>query len=253
MKGNQPFLAAPLAVVALIGLIFAFHAVYYWGNDYVRNYIVFWGGFLPLRLSGEVSLLYPDVPARGIWGLISYAFVHGSWEHVGVNALWLLVFGTLVARRLGSWRFLLLFCLGAMGAAGLHALVGVRDEFLIGASGGVAAMFGAAARFAFHGPWQDWARPQERTPLLSISEVARNRPVLVLLGVWVAADALFALQGISFSGMPIQIAWGAHLGGALSGFLLIWVLDQPVYSASGGPGQVDYGAWPGARKRPPQE
>lgn len=246
MKGNQPFLAAPWAVLALVGLLLALHAVYYVGNDYVRNYILFWGAFLPLRLTGEAALLYPDVPARGVWGLLTHAFVHGSWEHVAVNSLWLLVFGTLVARRIGSWRFVLLFLLGAAAGACAQALLGVRDEFLLGASGGVAALFGASLRFAFRGPWQDWARPEERTPLMSLRAMLSNRAVLTLLAVWAAAEILFVVQGLSFAGLPVQIAWGAHLGGFVSGLFLIWILDQPVYSPSGGPGQVRYGAWAGS-------
>lgn len=248
MQGNQPFLAAPWAVLALAGLLLGLHAVYHFGNDYIRNYIVFWGALLPLRLFGETSMLYPAVPARGVWGLVTHAFVHGSWEHVALNALWLLVFGTLVARRIGAARFFLLFLLGAAVGACVHALMGARDEFLLGASGGVAALFGAALRFAFRAPWQDWARPQARAPLMSLREMARNRSVLVLLGAFAAAETLFVIQGVSFTGQPVQLAWAAHLGGFVSGFVLIWILDQPVYSPSGGPGQVRYGGWAGSQK-----
>ena len=41
-----------------------------------------------------------------LWTLLTYAFIHGSWSHVGLNSIWIIAFGPPVARRLGAWRFL---------------------------------------------------------------------------------------------------------------------------------------------------
>ena len=39
-----------------------------------------------------------------IWTFVTYAFIHGDWAHLGLNGVWLLAFGTPVARRFGSLR-----------------------------------------------------------------------------------------------------------------------------------------------------
>ena len=44
-------------------------------------------------------------------------------------------------------------------------------------------------------------------------------------------------------GSPANIAWVAHVVGFFSGLLLIGLFDKPPLSASGGPGNVDFGDW----------
>jgi hypothetical protein len=43
------------------------------------------------------------------------------------------------------------------------------------------------------------------------------------------------------------VAWQAHLGGFFAGLLLVGWFENPPLSPSGGPGNVDYGEWSGAR------
>ena len=48
--------------------------------------------------------------------------IHADWMHLGVNAVWLLPFGSAVARRFGALRFLLFFAVtAAAGALGVSA------------------------------------------------------------------------------------------------------------------------------------
>ena len=51
------------------------------------------------------------------WTAVTYAFLHGSWTHVVLNCVWLAAFGTPVARRCGTWRFLVLALASAVGGA----------------------------------------------------------------------------------------------------------------------------------------
>ena len=41
------------------------------------------------------------LPGSEYWTLVTYMLLHGDWMHLTFNALWLLVFGTPVARYLG--------------------------------------------------------------------------------------------------------------------------------------------------------
>ena len=44
-----------------------------------------------------------------IWTFVTYALIHGDWTHLGLNGVWLLAFGTPIARRFGTARFLRFF------------------------------------------------------------------------------------------------------------------------------------------------
>ena len=66
---------------------------------------------LQARIAREVVLAHEG--AR-LWTLLTYAFLHGSWVHVGLNSIWIVAFGPPVARRLGAWRFLVLFAATAI-------------------------------------------------------------------------------------------------------------------------------------------
>ena len=39
------------------------------------------------------------------WTPLTYAFLHAGWAHVGMNSLWLVAFGSAVARRFGTRAF----------------------------------------------------------------------------------------------------------------------------------------------------
>ena len=58
--------------------------------------------------------------AREIWTFVTYALIHGDWTHLGLNSVWLLAFGTPVARRFGALRFLAFFAVTAAAGAAAH-------------------------------------------------------------------------------------------------------------------------------------
>ena len=60
-------------------------------------------------------------------------------------------------------------------------------------------------------------------------------------------NVLFGLISVSPGGASLSVAWQAHLGGFFAGLLLIGWFENPPLSASGGPGNVDFGKWSGAR------
>ena len=67
-----------------------------------------------------------QVPAPGEpWRLWSYAFLHGSWAHVGMNAYVLWRIGRPLERLLGTARFVVLYSLTAL-AGGLATSLTLR-------------------------------------------------------------------------------------------------------------------------------
>lgn len=251
----QPALRAPASVLWLVGLILAAHLVFsLLGRsdrvDWLINFALF-----PARFLAPGTGDLPGGTLQGLFNLISFNFLHGGWDHAILNVIWLLAFGTPVARRLGTRRFLIAFFLGG-AVGGLAQVMASGDDKLlvpiIGASAGVSAMIGAAARFAF--PDTSWLSPSEsaqRRRILSLRQTLSRRPVLVFIGIWFGLNLLFGLLGpLGFGapdGRPISIAWIAHLGGFAGGLLLMGLVDRPPLSPSGGPGNVDYGDWYGDR------
>lgn len=164
------------------------------------------------------------------WTLASYALLHGSWLHVIFNSVWLAAFGSPVARRCGAWRYGVIGLLGTAAGGILHVAIDPLSAGpLIGASAGVSALMAAAARFVFQPPVsgygsQPWQLPPHR-PAETIPELMHNRTAVAFLAIWLATNLLFGLASLPLVAESATIAWDAHLGGFIAGFLLFPFLD----------------------------
>jgi membrane associated rhomboid family serine protease len=218
---SQPFLRLPLAVGLLAGLLVAAHAA---------------RSFLPAAMSSEIIANYALIPARyshvflaahhldggslldRALPFVTYIFLHASWTHVGLNTLWLLAFGPLVARRFGAVRFFAFFLVcGVAGAATHLAFNWGSADPVIGASAGVSGLMAASFRLIGSGPMSAQTR-EPLAPLLS-------RQILTWTALWAALNVLAGLTGLG-SGPGVQtIAWQAHLGGYFAGLFLCGLFD----------------------------
>src|SRR5262245_32769170 len=81
-------------------------------------------GFVPARYDSSVLLggALPGGWGAQIWTFVTYALLHADLGHLGFNAIWLLAFGSPVARRFGAWRFLA-FCVVSAAAGALAHLI----------------------------------------------------------------------------------------------------------------------------------
>ncbi len=147
--------------------------------------------------------------------LFTPLFLHGDVEHVGFNMIFLWCFGSLVARHLGTWWMVLLFFLtGACGNILQVCLNPGSSIPIVGASGAVCGCqgiyLGLALRWALS--WPD------------VWPLARAIPPLQL--------AAFAVMGIGLDYFALmnhdgqRIAYGAHLGGFLSGLVVAACVTQ---------------------------
>ena len=166
------------------------------------------------------------------WTALSYGALHGSWAHVGLNSVWLAAFGTPVARRCGTGRFLALLGLGTIAGGVAHAFLNPTSVSpLIGASAGISALTAAAARFVFAPTYgRFWNRPDLAGPgpAQSIPELLRNRSAALFLAIWFATNLLFGLLSPPLGVVDASVAWEAHIGGFLAGFLLFpWFDPHP--------------------------
>ncbi|WP_428698673.1 rhomboid family intramembrane serine protease [Stappia sp.] len=152
-------------------------------------------------LAAELAVL-PEMAS-----LVTYAFLHGSWMHLGGNMLFLWVFGDNVEDAMGHFRFLVFYLLCAAAAGYGHALTEpVSTAPLIGASGAVAGVIGAY--LVLH--------PKVRVWVLAFGRLPLRLPAAWVLSAWIAFQLAMA-----FGFGDTQVAWWAHVAGALAGALLV--------------------------------
>jgi membrane associated rhomboid family serine protease len=91
------------------------------------------------------NLLPYDVHQRGrYWELITSAFLHVNFLHIGSNMIALIVIGPTLERLLGTWRFTAVYLLSALGGAAAVYCFGNPFNPVVGASGAIFGLFGAA-------------------------------------------------------------------------------------------------------------
>ena len=131
--------------------------------------------------------------------LVTHAFLHGGWLHLAFNGAAFLGLGHAIVRAIGIGRFLAVFAVTA--AAGSAAFGAISTEIgpMVGASG---AIFGFLALVT---AWQERAlrlTGQDRRP------------------IWKRIAALVAINAVMAVGLGGLLAWQAHLGGFVAGWLL---------------------------------
>jgi membrane associated rhomboid family serine protease len=220
-EAREPLFNLPGVVVFLIALCTGIHfaRVVLFSPDldfdlFVRT------AFVPARYSGAYAL-----DAYAFTTPLTYSLLHGSWLHLAVNMIWLAAFGSPLANRIGAARFLLFWVFTAVAAAALHFVLHSADLTpLVGASGAISGMMGAAARFGFQVDRRA-ARPIFRGPVLPVGVVFRSRAVMTFLAVWMVVNLVTGVVGF-VPGVDDAIAWEAHVGGFLAGFFGVGLFDR---------------------------
>jgi membrane associated rhomboid family serine protease len=219
-KSREPIFNVPAVVVVVLAALALVHAARMFVLSDEADRILLWTfAFIPARYDSGVlgDLVLPGGVGAKVWTFVTYSFIHANLTHIGFNALWLLVFGSAVARRTGAGRFLA-FCAVTSAAGALAHLVthpGALNP-VIGASGAISGMMGASCRFAFH-------PAGGRLPPLRAA--LRNRGVLGFVAVWFGLNLLTGLGSLPLLGDDQVVAWQAHVGGFVAGLLLMPLFD----------------------------
>ncbi|HCN19756.1 MAG: hypothetical protein A2060_05000 [Planctomycetes bacterium GWA2_50_13] len=137
-----------------------------------------------------------------LWQLFSYTFLHSIYDpwHLIINMFALWMFGSDVERAVGTKRFLTLYFTAGVFSALLSTLLG-SNSAILGASG---AIFAVEVAFAMFFP--------EATIILFIFPIKAKHLVMIFAGM-TALNCLMPSGG--------GIAYYAHLGGLLYGFLFV--------------------------------
>ena len=243
-SASEPIFNVPPVVTATLAVLVLVHALRVWVLTQEQDVdLLLLFSFIPARYDPAV-LAQGGVPGglgAQIWTFVTYALIHGDWVHLGLNGVWLLAFGTPVARRFGKTRFLAFFAATAAAGAAMHlAFHGHAFVPMVGASASISGFMAAAMRFAFRaGPLGLMGRDDVaayRVPALPLTAVLRDFRVLMFLAVWFGLNLVFGIGSLSLDGGEHAIAWQAHIGGFLAGLLAFAAFDPVKAAPLGGSG-----------------
>jgi membrane associated rhomboid family serine protease len=236
---REPLFNVPGIVLGLTAAFVIIHVVRLWVlTDEQDIDLLLLLAFIPVRYEGSVAGVFPGGIAAQVWTFVTYAFLHANWPHVGLNILWLLPFGSALARRFGAVRFMLFFAVTAAAGALAHLLTHSGEQYpVIGASAAVSGAMAAAMRFAFQrgGPLSFFRGGDDeayRVPALPLTGIIRDPRVIAFVVVWFGINILFGTGTVSVPGEDQTVAWEAHIGGFVAGLLLFSLFDPAVRRAA---------------------
>jgi len=192
---DAPRRQSPLSLTPWVrGIILANAAVY------LLTITVFTG-----RWIYEFSAFDPQSAVSGWWTFVTYMFVHTGFLHLLFNMLVLFFFGPALEEQMGGSGFALYYFTCGVGGAVFSLVMSLFTPVapFVGAS---AAVLGVALAFAIN--WPDW--PVYVFPLPVPIKVKWLVTFLVVMNLWAAS-----------AGADTGIAYLAHLGGLLFGFIYL--------------------------------
>jgi membrane associated rhomboid family serine protease len=228
---REPMLTLPGALTAYVLLLAVIHLRVLLPPE-LENWTIDVFGFIPKRYDSTLLAIdFPGGEGAKVWTFVTYSLLHANLSHIGFNVLWLLPFGSALARRFGAIRFFLFMAVTAAAGALAHLVTHEHAVApMIGASASVSGAMAAAIRFAFaKGSFLSFSRGDAdaaaRVPALPLMRALRNGRVLGFLGIWFAVNIIFGVGSIAIGADGASVAWQAHIGGFLAGLLLFSLFD----------------------------
>jgi membrane associated rhomboid family serine protease len=228
---REPILTLPVALTAYILLLAVIHLRVLLPPE-LENWTIDVFGFIPKRYdSSLLNLQIPGGAGAKVWTFVTYSLLHANLTHLGFNVLWLLPFGSALARRFGAIRFFLFLAVTAAAGALAHLVTHEHAVApMIGASASVSGAMAAAIRFAFvRGSFLSFSRSDAdtaaRVPALPLSRALRDGRVVGFLAVWFGVNIIFGVGAIGVDSETTSVAWQAHIGGFFAGLLLFALFD----------------------------
>jgi membrane associated rhomboid family serine protease len=210
LSDGLPARRFPVASILLIVASFAVFILYELPN---LNSAVYHASFYPCTAGNACRGPEP-------WGesWITAMFLHGGWDHILGNMLFLAIFGKNVEDAFGPPLYLGFYFAAMMTQTAMTLLFGTAAEARVpelGASGAIAAVLGAY--FVLY------PGSRIRTWIFPIFLV--RIPAWVFLGVWFLYQLIEASFGLfSASANGGGVAFFAHVGGFVFGLLVTWLL-----------------------------
>ena len=200
-----------------------------------------------------LALHYPQNPKFAPWQVVTHMFMHGSINHILFNMFGLWMFGGTLAQMWGRNKFLFFYLSTGLGAAALQ--IGI-NYFQISTVVGQLVEAGYSANSLtetlqsgqYNTAWSNDISQTQLSQLLTSFNISMVGASGALYGILVAFAFLFPNTELMIIFLPIPIkakyfvpillasdlffgfssyslgpiAHFAHLGGALTGFIMMW-------------------------------
>jgi membrane associated rhomboid family serine protease len=236
---REPILTLPPVLTAYVLLIALIHLRVLLPVEW-EEWTIEAFGFIPKRYDTTLlDVSFPGGAGAKVWTFVTYSLLHANLSHIGFNVLWLLPFGSALARRFGALRFYLFMAMTAAAGALAHLITHEHALApMIGASASVSGTMAAAMRFAFvKGSFLSFSRGHAdaaaKVPALSLWHALRNGRVMAFLAIWFGVNIVFGIGSIAVGMDEGQsVAWQAHIGGFVAG-LILFALFDPVPRGKG--------------------
>ncbi len=228
MHRSEPALNVPRIVTGAAALLTGMQIAQSLLPDEAKNTLVLALAFIPARYSGAAVEL-PGGYVTAVTSFVTYMTVHAGWLHLAVNLLWMLAFGSPVARRMSDFAFVRFSVLCGIAGAFTHLLFHFGDMTpVVGASAAISGQMAGAMRFVFAAEPQPGHRMPDfvEAPRMSLGRTLSDKRFLLFLVVWFGLNALLGVGAVGITGIEGSIAWESHAGGFLCGLLIFGFFDK---------------------------
>ena len=179
--------------------------------------------FFFLELSGGEAFVgkWAFVPRRFLSNpigdsptLFTSMFMHAGWLHLGGNMLYLWIFGDNVEDRFGHVKFTIFYLICGLAATFAQLAFSLESQVPnLGASGAIAGVLGAYILLF----------PKGRVKVMQRHQVIEV-PALVAIGIWIVLQFFSGIGSIGNTADTGGVAYMAHIGGFVAGFVLTFFL-----------------------------
>jgi membrane associated rhomboid family serine protease len=205
-SGKFPFVTYVLIVLNVLVFFFMFSLSENMLEEFINSYSV-------------ISALV--IKRKGLLGLFTALFLHGSLGHLLGNMLFLNIFGHNLEDKLGHLKYLVFYFLCGLGASFLQILVDPNSQIpMLGASGAIAGVMGGYLLLF----------PQHKIDVLySFGFFVRRTsvPAYLMLFYWILAQFIYGVGSLGMAEL-VGVAYFAHIGGFLVGILMVSLLRKRV-------------------------
>ena len=211
LKDDNPTSGRPLVTYFLIAACVLIFLIQFSSESYRSGQLFYSYGLIPSVLMGHNQLPMDLYAVPAYLTIFSSMFMHGGFMHLIGNMLYMWIFADNIEDNLGPLKFLVFYLLAGIGAAMTQVFMDTQSQLpMVGASGAIGGVLGA---YLINHPN---ARVLVLIPFGFFSQLIKIR-ALYVLGFW------FILQFISSGG---GIAYAAHIGGFVSGMILILFFNK---------------------------
>lgn len=200
-----------------------------------------------------LALHYPQNPKFAPWQVVTHMFMHGSINHILFNMFGLWMFGGTLAQMWGRNKFLFFYLSTGLGAAALqlginYFQISTVVEQLVETGYSATALTETLQSGQYNTAWSNVISQTELSQLLTSFNMSMVGASGALYGILVAFAFLFPNTELMIIFLPIPIkakyfvpillasdlffgfssyslgpiAHFAHLGGAVTGFIMMW-------------------------------